>query len=222
MKTKQFILSYVAPSLVAAAMILATTPASARDQVPFRGVVAGSVISVRPLDACNQLIEVVNGGNASHLGRFTGTAEFVVNVCDLTYVGSRGDVFTAANGDSIAGPFTGTLTPTDVQGVFDNTETAFISSGRDALQARLAPSTSADKSTSIQERFLSPGKGLSRPSAQAVERDLDRSSECAQSWHMRRRFMFPGLTSNGPARVRHNLETQLLTRVAVGQSAGPS
>ena len=101
MKTKQSILSYVAASLVAAAVISATTPASAKDQVPFRGIVAGSVISVTPLDECNQLTEAVNGGNATHLGRFTGTAEFVVNVCDLTYVGSY--VFTAANGDSIAG-----------------------------------------------------------------------------------------------------------------------
>jgi len=127
MKTKQSILSYVAACLVAAAMISVTTSASARDQVPFRGVVSGSVISTTPLDECHVLNEAVNGGNATHLGRFTGTAEFVVNVCDLTYVGSY--VFTAANGDSIAGPFTGTLTPTDVPGVFDNTEPAFIISG---------------------------------------------------------------------------------------------
>ena len=113
--------------------------------MPFRGVVAGSVISVTPLDACNQLIEVVNGGNASHLGRFTGTAEFVVNVCDLTYVGSY--VFTAANGDSISGPFIGTLTPTDVQGVFDNTETAFITGGTGRFAGASGTSISADKST---------------------------------------------------------------------------
>ena len=127
MKTKQSILSYVAASLVAAAMISPTTPASARDQVPFRGEVSGSVISITPLDECHQLNEAVNGGNATQLGRFTGTAEFVVNVCDLTYVGSY--VFTAANGDSISGPFTGTLTPTAVPGVFDNNEPAFITAG---------------------------------------------------------------------------------------------
>ena len=72
MKTKQSILSYVATSLVAAAMISVTTPASARDQVPFNGVVAGSITSVTPLDECHQLTEAVNGGNATHLGRFTG------------------------------------------------------------------------------------------------------------------------------------------------------
>jgi hypothetical protein len=127
MKTKQSILYYVAASLMAAAIISVTTPASARDQVPFKGVVSGSVISITPLDECHQLSEAVNGGNATHLGRFTGSAEFVLNVCDLTYVGSY--VFTAANGDTISGPFTGSFTPTAVQGVFDNTEIAFVTSG---------------------------------------------------------------------------------------------
>jgi hypothetical protein len=53
--------------------------------------------------------------------------QFVLNVCDLTYVGSY--VFTGANGDSISGPFTGTLTPTPIPGVFDNDELAFITDG---------------------------------------------------------------------------------------------
>jgi hypothetical protein len=127
MKMKQYILRYFAVTLVAAAIISVTPPASARDQVPFRGVVSGSVVSITPLDQCNQRIEAVNGGNATHLGRFTGTAEFVLDVCNLTYVG--GYVFTAANGDSISGPFIGSLTPTDVPGVFDNTESAFVTGG---------------------------------------------------------------------------------------------
>ena len=127
MKIKQFILHYLAAGVVAAAMISVTAPASAKDQVPFKGVVSGSVISVTPLDECNQLTEAVNRGNATHLGRFSGTAQFVLNVCDLTYVGSY--VFTAANGDRISGPFVGSLTPTDVPGVFDNTESAFVTGG---------------------------------------------------------------------------------------------
>ena len=127
MKIQQSILHYVAVGFVAAAMILVTTPASATDQVPFRGIVSGSVVSIPPVDECHQLAEAINGGNATQLGRFTGTAEFVLDVCDLTYVGSY--VFTAANGDSISGPFSGSLTPTDVPGVFDNTEIAFITGG---------------------------------------------------------------------------------------------
>src|SRR4029453_12218759 len=97
------------------------------EMVPFKGTLSGSVISSVPLDECHVLSEIVNGGNATQLGRFTGTAEFILNVCDLTYVGSY--VFTGANGDSISGPFSGSLTPTDVQGVFDNNEIAFITSG---------------------------------------------------------------------------------------------
>jgi len=127
MKIKQSIFHYVVGSLMAAATLAAITPASATDQVPFTGTVSGSVISVMSLDECHQRVEAVNGGIATQLGRFTGTAEFVLDVCDLTYVGSY--VFTAANGDSISGPFSGTLTPTNVQGVFDNTELAFITNG---------------------------------------------------------------------------------------------
>src|SRR5438132_889291 len=94
----------VIPLLVACLGIFvsAATPASARDQVPFNGIVSGTIISTVPLDECHVLSEAVNGGNAMQLGRFNGTAEFVLNVCDLTYVGSY--VFTGANGDSISRP----------------------------------------------------------------------------------------------------------------------
>ena len=127
MKIKQSSIQYIAAGLVAAAMISVTTSVLATDQVPFKGVVSGTVTSVTPLDECHQLAEAVNSGNATQLGRFTGTAEFVLDVCDLTYVGTY--AWTAANGDSISGPFSGSLTPTDVPGLFDNTETAFITNG---------------------------------------------------------------------------------------------
>jgi hypothetical protein len=127
MKIKQSSIQYIAAGLVAAAMISVTTPVLATDQVPFKGVVSGTVTSVTPLDECHQLAEAVNSGNATQLGRFTGTAEFVLDVCDLTYVGTY--AWTAANGDGISGPFSGSLTPTDVPGLFDNTETAFITNG---------------------------------------------------------------------------------------------
>ena len=123
-------LRFATPLLLACfatVLISATTPVSARDHVPFNGVVSGTIISTVPLDECHVVSEAVNGGNAMQLGRFNGTAEFVLNVCDLTYVGSY--VFTGANGDSISGPFFGQLTPTAIPGVFDNTETAFITSG---------------------------------------------------------------------------------------------
>ena len=110
-----------------AVFISVPTPAAADTQVPFNGIVSGNIISTTPLDECHLLIDVVNGGNATQLGRFTGTAQFILNVCDLSYIGTY--EFTGANGDSISGSFIGQLTPTGTPGVFDNDETAFITSG---------------------------------------------------------------------------------------------
>jgi hypothetical protein len=44
-----------------------------------------------------------HSGNPTQLGRFSGTAHFILNVCDLSYIGTY--EFTAAIGDSISGPF---------------------------------------------------------------------------------------------------------------------
>ena len=111
----------------AAVFVSAAAPAIAGDTVPFKGTLSGTIISSVPLDECHVLTEIVNGGNATQLGRYNGTAESIFDLCNLTYVGSY--VFIAANGDSISGPFTGTLTPTSIAGVFDNDELAFITGG---------------------------------------------------------------------------------------------
>jgi len=126
MKTKQTVFAYVV-TLATALFILATTSSPAADQVPFNGIDLGHVISSTPIDDCHVLFEGVNEGNANQLGRFTGPAQVLLNVCDLSYVGSF--VFTAANGDSISASFTGYLTPTAIPGVFDNHESGFITSG---------------------------------------------------------------------------------------------
>jgi hypothetical protein len=123
-------LSLLIPLLLAcfsAVLMSAPTPVVAGEMVPFNGTVSGHVISITPLDECHIVADVVNGGNATQLGRFTGTAQFTLNVCDLSYIGFY--EFTAANGDSISGPFFGQLTPTPTPGVFDNDETAFITGG---------------------------------------------------------------------------------------------
>ena len=111
----------------AAVFISAATPATAGEMVPFKGTVSGNIISNTPLDECHLLTDVVNGGNATQLGRFSGTAQFILNVCDFSYIGTY--EFTAANGDSISGSFIGRSTPTGTPGVVDNDETAFITSG---------------------------------------------------------------------------------------------
>ena len=82
----------------AAVFVSAAAPARAGDTVPFKGTLR-TIISSVPLDECHVLTEIVNGGNATQLGRYKCTAESIFDLCNLTYVGSY--VFIAANGDSI-------------------------------------------------------------------------------------------------------------------------
>ena len=65
------------------------------------------------------------GGNATHLGRYTATFEFQVDLRTSTAFGSF--VFTAANGDSLFGTFTGHATPAGT--VASIVETATITGG---------------------------------------------------------------------------------------------
>ena len=113
----------------AAVFISASTQALASDTVPFNGTVSGFVQSAEDPVGCVQTFHVFNFGNANQLGAFTGTAEFIVNLCDLTYTGFFH--WTAANGDSLEGTFDGNLTPTATPGVFDNHETAEVTNGTD-------------------------------------------------------------------------------------------
>jgi len=122
-----------------ALFISATAPALARDQVPFNGTVSGYIETQEPVDQCTVHIHVVNFGNANQLGAFTGTAEFYPNFREdppnITYTGTF-DWF-AANGDEISGTFVGYLTDPDMDGVYDNYETAEVTGGT----GRFAPPT---------------------------------------------------------------------------------
>jgi len=119
----------------AAVFISAPTPASARDEVPFNGTVAGYVESQSGTE-CEPSTHVINLGHANQLGAFTGTAEFFPRPCDpdpdlcennIPYTGTF-DWF-AANGDEISGTFEGYLCPTETPGVYDNHETAEVTGG---------------------------------------------------------------------------------------------
>jgi hypothetical protein len=116
---------------VAAVLILASTFASARDQVPFNGTVSGYVETQEPVNNCVVHAHVVNFGNANQLGEFTGTAEFYPDFCEdppnITYIGSFH--WFAANGDEISGTFDGYQSPTGTPGVYDNHETAEVTGG---------------------------------------------------------------------------------------------
>src|SRR5688572_11770007 len=108
------------------------TAALAGSDVPFKGTVSGHIpVNMGPpvlgSGGCVFNFIVDNAGNATQLGHFTGTANFIPNVCTGSYTGSYN--WTAANGDSISGPFFGQLIPTGTPGVFENTETAIITGG---------------------------------------------------------------------------------------------
>jgi len=120
---------------LAAVFISAPNHASARDQVPFNGVVAGYNNPPSGTE-CEPIISVVNFGHANQLGAFTGTAEFFPRPCEprpdlcannIPYTGTF-DWF-AANGDEIYGTFEGYLCPTETPGIYDNHETAEITGG---------------------------------------------------------------------------------------------
>jgi hypothetical protein len=121
---------------LAAVFISAPNPASARDQVPFNGIVSGYVLSQSCTDCCDPFLQVFNSGNANQLGAFTGTAEFFPRPCEpdpdlcennIPYTGTF-DWF-AASGDEISGTFEGYLCPTETPGVYDNHETAEVTGG---------------------------------------------------------------------------------------------
>jgi len=131
MKTSLKLTNLLLPCF-AAALISSTSPATAGDQVPFKGTVTVQIpVDLGPPVAgsggCVFNFSVANAGNATRLGSFTGTANFIPNLCDGSYTGSFHWV--AANGDSISGPFFGQNIPTATPGVFDNVETAIITSG---------------------------------------------------------------------------------------------
>ena len=90
----------------AAVLISTPIPAAAGDQVPFNGTVSGQIPSdLGPPDETGCVFDflVSNSGIATELGAFTGYAEFIPNLCNLTYTGFFHWI--AANGDQISGPF---------------------------------------------------------------------------------------------------------------------
>lgn len=113
--------------LIPIALLCFVQPIWADDQVPFKGTVAGFVTSITPQDASHLLFEVTVSGIATHLGRFTGVAQVVQNVDDGSYIGSF--TWTAANGDTISGTFSGQLIPTETPGVFDNIQQSILTGG---------------------------------------------------------------------------------------------
>lgn len=112
MKTKQFILSYVAASLVVAAIISATTPAMAGGMVPFRATFTGNSTSGPGAPCAVLRSDIVGEGHATHLGNFTTVQHHCFDPNDPSGAFTDGFyTFTGANGDTIFGTYNGHLVP---------------------------------------------------------------------------------------------------------------
>jgi hypothetical protein len=102
--------------------------AAAEKPVPFGGslqAVEHSVFQGPPPGTL--LVDASGSGIATHLGQFTLTWKFTVNLADGT--GSGPVIFTAANGDAIFYTALGRSEPTDTPGVFHVVEIETITGG---------------------------------------------------------------------------------------------
>jgi len=144
----------------AAVLISTPIPAAAGDQVPFNGTVSGQIPSdLGPPDETGCVFDflVSNSGYATQLGAFTGYAEFIPNLCNLTYTGFFHWI--AANGDQISGPFSGYLTPTATPRVFDNHETAIVTGGTGRFTGATGLFTLTGQVNFITSSFVLPWQG---------------------------------------------------------------
>jgi len=102
-------------------------PAVADDQlVPFSGSLQAQETSVFPTPG-TLLSDGSGGGIATHLGRFTVTWKFTINLADGTGTGPVH--FIAANGDEIFSTATGVGVPTSTPGVVRIVEVQTITGG---------------------------------------------------------------------------------------------
>ena len=96
----------------AAVFISATTPAAARDLVPFKATFTGSSTSVPGFPCAVLRSDIVGGGHATHLGNFTTVQHHCFDPEDPTGAFTEGFyTFTGANGDTIFGTYHGNLVP---------------------------------------------------------------------------------------------------------------
>jgi len=113
-------------SLALLALFALVRPAAAGEQVPFKGTLDGDVTHTA-VDPHTDYVVVEATGTASHLGQFTLTVPHLVNTTTRTAAGTY--EFTAANGDTLTGEFTGASTPTATPGVISIVEHVTITGG---------------------------------------------------------------------------------------------
>jgi len=86
-------------ALAALAIVGLAGPATAGEQVPFRGIVEGSFTSTLIPGTPNALVVAIGTGQATLLGQFSFDFPLTVNLA--TQTGSGTYTLTAANGDTV-------------------------------------------------------------------------------------------------------------------------
>jgi hypothetical protein len=99
----------------------------ADEQLPFKGVFTPVVLSGTPLDATHELFIVTVPVVATVLTKAQGSAFFILDSSDLTYVGAYW--WPSDKGGVLYGSFGGELLPSGTANVFNNVEQAFIEGG---------------------------------------------------------------------------------------------
>ena len=100
-------------------------PAAAEKQVPFKGAV--QAVEGYDIQFPTMFVNTTGTGEATHLGRFTVTWEFTVNLLNGAGIGSAH--FIAANGDSVFTDSLGQGDPTETPGINRVVETHTITGG---------------------------------------------------------------------------------------------
>ena len=100
-------------------------PASAGKSVPFKGSV--QAVESYDIQFPTMFVDTSGTGNATHLGRFTVTWEFTVNLVTTEGIGSAH--FIAANVDSVFTESTATGSPTETLNSFIVVESHTITGG---------------------------------------------------------------------------------------------
>ena len=101
-------------------------PASAGEQLPFKGSFEGDV-TVTPLAPPFVMVDVEATGNATQLGQFTLDDASIVDLATRAGIGTY--AFTAANGDTLTADVTGQATLIPGTAIVYIEETATITGG---------------------------------------------------------------------------------------------
>jgi len=98
------------PALVAVVVAMCLSgPVAAGEQIPFKARISGHGVFTF-LNPTEALEEFSGLGQATHLGRFTAEQQHTVNLLTLE-VSAGTFTFTAANGDTVFGSYSGRGTP---------------------------------------------------------------------------------------------------------------